>query len=309
LLVLCTPRHLLNYGETTDDQRGNSNTDDAGDNNTMYELLVDIATRPQPFSRYTAKELWTSPHVAQQMLDFHLDQDTDLASRSIEQIDQAVAWIESRVGFAGKSVCDLGCGPGLYAQRFSAQGARVVGVDFSAHSLDYARAQSGDEITYVEADYLLDDLPLGFDLVTLIYTDLCVLSPAQRHTLLSRMWQMLNPGGQIVIDVVGMAGFTDKQESIVIEQQMMHGFWSAGDYVGVLQSLVYEDEALTLDRYLIAEPHRTWQIFNWFQHFTIEGVTAELLAAGFEVREMAGALSGEPLRADSELMAIIADRK
>jgi hypothetical protein len=30
----------------------------------MYELLQDISQRPEPFSRYTAMELWTRPHRA-----------------------------------------------------------------------------------------------------------------------------------------------------------------------------------------------------------------------------------------------------
>ena len=89
----------------------------------MYELLQDIAQRPEPFSRYTAMELWTRPHLARQMLSFHLNQETDLASRRFEIIDQVVDWIDSQLHLSEKRICDLGCGPGLYAQRFSHQGA------------------------------------------------------------------------------------------------------------------------------------------------------------------------------------------
>ncbi len=28
----------------------------------MYDFIYDISLRPKPFSRYTAKELWTQPH-------------------------------------------------------------------------------------------------------------------------------------------------------------------------------------------------------------------------------------------------------
>ena len=101
----------------------------------MYDLLHDMSRRPEPFSRYTAKELWTRPHLAQQMLEFHLNQDTDLASRRIELIDSTVEWIDDQLDLSGKSICDLGCGPGLYAQRFASMGAEVTGVDFSAHIL------------------------------------------------------------------------------------------------------------------------------------------------------------------------------
>ena len=275
----------------------------------MYELLQDIARRPEPFSRYTAKELWTRPHLARQMLSFHLNQETDLASCRFETIDQVVNWIDSKLGLSGKRVCDLGCGPGLYTQRFSARGANVTGVDFSAHSLEYARLKARDNeqpIRYLNADYLSDDLPTGFDLVTLIYTDYCVLSPEQRSILLGRMREMLNSDGQIVIDVAGIASLARKEELTKIEERLLDGFWAEGDYVGIKRSFVYPDKNLSLDRYLIVEPDESWQIFNWFQHFTPESIESELQNAGFEIDQMVGDLSGVPLKPESDLIGIVA---
>ena len=208
----------------------------------MYELLKDICQRPEPFSRYTAKELWTRPYLARQMLNFHLDQETELASRRFETIDQIVNWIDSQLGLAGKRVCDLGCGPGLYARRFAARGADVSGVDFSAHSIDYARLKASENrqsIKYVIADYLSDELPTGFDVVTLIYTDYSVLSPAQRAALLARIRDMLNPAGRLVMDVAGVAALAQKRESTLIESRLMNGFWAQGDYVGIHSCFVF----------------------------------------------------------------------
>ena len=275
----------------------------------MYELLQDIAQRPEPFSRYTTMELWTRPHLAQQMLSFHLNQETDLASRRFEIIDQVVNWIDSQLHLSGKSMCDLGCGPGLYAQRFSDKGADVTGVDFSALSLEYAdlKARENEQsIRYIHADYLVDDLPTGFDIVTLIYTDLCVLSPEQRTILLGRMREMLNVDGQIVIDVAGMGLLTGKEEYTLIDDQLMNGFWAKGDYVGIQRTFVYPDERLSLDRYLIAEPNETWQIFNWYQHYTPESLQAELRRAGFADVKMVGDLTGKPLEIDGDFIGVIA---
>jgi len=275
----------------------------------MYDLLQDIAQRPEPFSRYTAAELWTRPHLARQMLSFHLNQETDLASRRFEIIDQVVNWIDSELHLSDKSLCDLGCGPGLYAQRFSDKGAAVTGVDFSTRSLEYAdlKARENEQpIRYIHADYLLDDLPTGFDIVTLIYTDLCVLSPEQRTILLGRMREMLNPDGRIVIDVAGMGLLTAKEECTVIDNQLMNGFWAKGDYVGIQRTFVYPDERLSLDRYLIVEPNETWQIFNWFQHYTPESLQAELHHAGLSVVQMLGDLTGKPLKPGGDFIGVIA---
>jgi SAM-dependent methyltransferase len=159
----------------------------------MYDLIHDIAVRPEPFSKYTTKELWTRPHFARQMFVFHINQETDLASRRVEVIIDAVRWIDIQLDLASKSVCDLGCGPGLYAQRFAALGAKVTGVDFSKQAIDYASAHSDSSIRYLHADYLIDELPSGVDVITLIYMDLCVLSSEQRAKLLGRMQAFSTP--------------------------------------------------------------------------------------------------------------------
>jgi SAM-dependent methyltransferase len=272
----------------------------------MYNLLKDIARRPEPFSRYTAKDLWTRPHLAEQMLGYHLNQETELASRTFEAIDRTVEWIDAQLDLSDKSVCDLGCGPGLYARRFESRGAKVTGVDFSAHSLEFARGQERQTVRYIEADYLEDDLPAGFDVVTLIYTDLCPLSPAQRMKLLGRMRGMLNPGGHIVLDVAGQGSYARVEEVTVIQGNLMGGFWAAGDYVGIQRTFVYPEELLSLDRYLIVEPGETWQIFNWLQYFTPESIETELRQSGFQIDRMAGDLSGAPLEPGSDLIGVIA---
>lgn len=272
----------------------------------MYDLLYDISKRPEPFSRYTVKELWTRPHLAQQMLTYHLSQDTDLASRRFDSIDRVVEWIDAQLDLSEKSVCDLGCGPGLYAQRFASKGARVTGVDFSTHSLDFANTQGPQAIRYIEADYLADDLPTGFDVVTLIYTDLCALSAEKRKKLLGRMRRILNPGGHIVLDVAGIGSFANKEEMTIIEPNLMGGFWSATDYVGIQRVFVYPENYLSLDHYLIVQPNEAWQIYNWTQHFSPASLEKELHNAGFKIDEMAGDLSGTPLKSESDLIGIVA---
>ncbi|MCG7904027.1 MAG: class I SAM-dependent methyltransferase [Candidatus Thiodiazotropha weberae] len=272
----------------------------------MYEFIHDIAMRPSPFSRSTAKQLWTKQHLAEQMLDYHLSQETDLASRRVEVIDRVVTWIDGKIELSGKKLCDLGCGPGLYTKRFSEHGAQVTGIDFSEYSLNYAKSNSGGVVNYLQADYVVDQLPTGFDLITLIYTDLCVLSPEQRSILLRKMRGMLNPGGKIVLDVAGMGLLNGRQEVTLIEDRLMGGFWAAGDYVGIQKSYLYDEQHLALDRYVIVEPDETWQIYNWFQHYTPQMIETELRNSGFAITELAGDLTGKPLVENSDLMGIIA---
>jgi len=277
----------------------------------MYTLLHEFTHRHAPFSRYTARDLWTRPHIAQQMLTFHLDQGTDLASRTTDRIHAIVDWLERTIGLRGKRLCDLGCGPGLYAEQFAEQGADVTGIDFSRHSLDHAEtsaSHSGKDIRYLHADYLSDPLPGGFDIVTLIYYDYCALSPQQRSSLLEKIRSMLNHGGYLVMDAMGIPSLAARHEQTIIERNLMDGFWAAGDYIGMQRTTLYPDEAVCLDHFLIIEPDQQWQIFNWLQYFTPERLTEECREAGFTIETLAGSLAGDQLDRKSTALGIIAHR-
>ncbi|CCQ73940.1 class I SAM-dependent methyltransferase [Magnetospira sp. QH-2] len=261
----------------------------------MFDQLATIHQRPLPFSVYTADLLWTEPYLAKQMLQYHLNQDTDLASRPLPRIDDLVGWIDETFSLDGKAVCDLGCGPGLYAQRFAARGARVSGVDFSVHSIAHARKaanQAGLAIAYEVDDYLQGSLPGEQDLITLIYCDLCALSPEQRATLYAKIRAVLKPGGHFLFDVSAPAAYQARSEGCEFGFRTMNGFWAEGDYYSFQNTFKYDADMLVLDQFTIIEPQRTWQVFNWIQSFEKKALAAELAEHGFEVVSMHDDLGG-----------------
>ena len=256
----------------------------------MYAELTNIHQRPNPFSVYTADVLWTEPHLSQQMLNYHLNQDTDLASRRFLSVDGVVDWIDQKFVLNGKKVCDLGCGPGLYTERFSDRGARVAGLDFSANSISYAQKaaeEAGRNIEYKVADYLKDTLPSEQDLITMIYCDLCALSPQQRQVIYKKVRQALQPGGTFLFDVMSIKAFDTLEETSAFGQRFMGGFWAEGDYFAFQNTFKYDAEKLMLDQYTVIEKSRTWQVFNWMQYFSASDITSESEQNGFEVVEIA----------------------
>ena len=300
----------LNFLHTSHESRECTDRQPAARLQSMFDLFTDLATRPACFSVLTAHTLWTDPHLAEQMLRFHLDPETPLASRAPAEIDEAVAWLNELVGLAGKRVVDLGCGPGLYASRFCKQGAVATGMDWSKSSLAHARAQAareGQQIDYLLADYTRDPLPQSTDLFTLIYCDFCALSPSQRHRLLKKIRAALSSGGLLAMDVHGTPYFDSFQEKTLIERRLMGGFWSANDYVGVKQSIRYPAEQVTLDRYLIVEPDRLWSVFNWLQTFSPNSLQEELTAAGFTIRHLSAGFTGAEPTSASELICVLAE--
>jgi SAM-dependent methyltransferase len=266
--------------------------------------------RPPIWSRSTVRELWTDPHRATQMLRFHLDPTTDLASRRPAFIDASVAWMVERFGVGqGTRVLDLGCGPGLYTNRLAATGATVTGVDWSESSLAHARTEAdraGLAVRYEAADYLAWEATDRFDLVLLIFCDLCALAPEARGRLLRKVGGWLAPGGAFLLDVHSLVTFASLPEVHEVAPDLFGGFFAAEPYTGELRRFRFEAEHVTLDRYRITTVAGTTEILNWLQHYTPEALVAELAAAGLEVEALFADVAGAPLHPDSRDLAAIA---
>jgi len=140
----------------------------------MYKKLIDSINRPLLYER-TEVKFWTDPYIATQMLEAHLNPNTDAASRKPDFICRCAAWMSSLLP-KGASLLDIGCGPGLYTKRFAERGLRVTGLDFSENSIAYAR-EHDFESQYIIQDYLKMDFIESFDMITIIYYDYGALIP------------------------------------------------------------------------------------------------------------------------------------
>jgi SAM-dependent methyltransferase len=278
----------------------------------VYGFLREVATRPVPFSRSTIATLWTDPHVSDQLLRCHLDPLMDAASRPHAFIDRSVAWLVDAFGVGpGRRVLDLGCGPGLYANRLARTGARVTGVDLSARSLAHARAAAGEEgldVAYVQGDYLADpDVPMGpFDLAVLIFCDLGAIGPEDRRRVLDVIRSRLAPGGALVLDVHSLPRLATIVPGTSVSPAPAGGFWAPGPYVEVRSVFVYEDRSLVLARHDIVEPDRHWTVLDWAQHFDPSALTAELETAGLRVEAILGDVAGASYEPSGETLAVVA---
>lgn len=280
---------------------------------SLFEWLVEVAERPEPFATNTVAALWADDHVATQMLGYHLDPDVDLASRRHEFIDRSTSWIVDEFGIGPSSrVLDLGCGPGLYTNRLAARGARVTGVDLSASSLSHARSvadRDSLDVAYVLGDYT-HRVPDGpFDLVTMIMCDFSVLDPASRATLLRRVRGRLAPGGAFLFDVHSLEWFAGRTEGTRWGLDLMGRFWSPDPHVVLAMTAKYGDAAVTLDRYAIVEATRRWVVDNWLQHYDVETITSEVEGAGLSVDSVVGSVAGDPLPDTATELTIVSRRR
>lgn len=279
----------------------------------MFKKIDTATTKPAIWSEYTADVLWTDKHIAQQMLAFHLNPDLSLASRTASFIEESVGWLVSEFKLGEDSkVIDFGCGPGLYTHRLKQKGVgTVVGLDFSENSLMYAKEQAkqaGLAVEYNYGNYLEYSDPRKFDLITLVMCDLCALNPEQRSKLYGKFKSLLAPNGSIALDVYTATRFTKQNESLNLEKNAMNGFWSDKDYWCIQSSFKYDDEKVTLDKYVIAQEDKEWTVLNWLQHFTIEDLSQELAAHGLEIKRTFNDLRGKPF-SDGDEMALVISHK
>ena len=279
----------------------------------MFKQLQFINQRPEPFSVYTAEELWNDPYTSQQMLAYHLNEELALASRTLETIERSAAWLQTRFNLGSASaIADFGCGPGLYTTRFARTGAQVTGIDFSANSIRYAQevaSQESLEIDYLQQNYLEFESTQRFDLITMIMCDFCALGPQQRAQLLGIFHKHLKDDGCLLLDVYSLASYTQRQEQAIYEFRQLNGFWSANDYYGFVNTFKYDDIKVVLDKYSLFEADRSWTIYNWLQYYSLSVLTAEFERNGFTISEVYADVTGAPFREDGEEIAVIAQKR
>ena len=276
----------------------------------MFEFLTEINRKPRSFEFYTAKTLWNDKHISRKILDFHLSQDTELASRNKLFIDLSVEWMCSKFNIGSKTrLADFGCGPGLYTSAFAQTGAFVTGVDFSENSISYAKTNDPEnKIDYVLCDYLEYESEKKFDIITMIYCDLCALSPAQRKKLFKKFYRYLADDGVLLLDVFSLNFFNKKKEEISYGYNFMEGFWSKNNYYAFLNTFKYEKEKVTLDKYTVIEKNRALRVYNWLQCYDKDSIAEEFKNNGFQIIEYYSDLTGKPYKNGIDDFAVCAKK-
>ncbi len=276
----------------------------------LYQQLNQASAKPELWSVYNADQLWTTPHLAKQMLAFHLNGDIPLASRSFQFMDSSVAWLIAQLELNQHSrTIDFGCAVGHYCQRLKTAGiGTVVGLDFSKSSIDYAKQQADKQqldIEYHLGNYLDFHDPRQFDLITLVMCDLCALSPQQRSQLFAKFKSLLTKHGAIALDVYTAERFAGLTESVSIGQNSMNGFWSSNDYWCIQANHLYPEQLVSLDKYTICQHQHQQVVYNWLQHFTLESLSDELAVHGLVIEHHFSDLCGTPYAGGDELAVII----
>ena len=244
--------------------------------------IVSKTEKPKIYEKGTAF-MWTDEHISKQLLSVHLNPDIDLGSRKKSTIEKTANWILNTQKEKGKlNILDLGCGPGLYAEIFAKAGHNVTGIDISKNSIEYAKKSAEDkklDIAYLNSSYLEINLESDkYDLVVLIYTDLGVLKPTERESLLEMIFRVLKKGGAFIFDVLKDREI-EKKTSPKTWEASNNGFWKESPYLALSESFLYQEEKVILFQHIIVDTEENIETYRFWTHFFSQTDVQKMLDA------------------------------
>jgi SAM-dependent methyltransferase len=256
---------------------------------------------------------WNEPGFSQRMLNEHLSQEHDAASRRFTTINGHVEWIHSSLlDRQLTSILDLGCGPGFYTSRLARLGHTCHGIDYSPASIEYAISTASAEqlpCTYLCQDIRQAEFPQGVGLVMLIYGEFNIFRPADARWILDKAWKALIPGGILLLEphpfqlVQGLGqappswysstgGLFSERPHLVLQEN----FWDADAHASTMRYYVVDAPSGQVTRYAQS-----------MQAYQDEEYRNLLCEHGYDHIQILPGLLGQ--KSPQELIAVVARRQ
>ncbi len=258
---------------------------------------------------------WNDPAFSQRMLQEHLSQAHDAASRRFGIIDKHVDWIHRNV-LSGQParILDLGCGPGLYASRLAKLGHDCAGIDFSPASIAYARQQAREEklrCTYTQQDIRTADYGSGYHLVMSIFGEFNVFTPADAGGILEKAYQALAPGGSLLLEPHTYAAVRKIGEGAPSWYSSPSGLFSDRPHLYLTENFWDAESAVATTRYFIVDA-ATGDVTRHaasMQAYTTEQYRSLLESKGFAGVTFYPHWNGDPDQMETDWLVVIVARK
>lgn len=220
--------------------------------------LADIANRKMPPAPWETGEKipWNDPEFSHRMLENHLSQDHDWASRRLSIIEQHVEWLSKQLPNGKSRILDFGCGPGFYTHRLAKLGHECVGVDFSPASISYARQQAVKD--NLSIDYLLADirecvLEGEFDLIMMTFGEINVFRRSEAENIIARACGLLRKDGLLVIETHAFEEVRRQGQGPSSWQAAEAGLFSDCPHLCLQENFWNEAASTAITRYLIVD--------------------------------------------------------
>ncbi len=237
-----------------------------------------------------AKIPWDEPDFSLRMLEQHLNQEHDWASRRGPIIAAHAAWIAEQLSVPSR-ILDMGCGPGLYTQALAEQGHQCVGVDFSPASIEYARQRSAD--CDPKPEYILGDIRnyrsnQKFDCIIMTFGEFNAFIRKDAALLLEHCAEMLTENGLFILEAHTYDAVRAMGEAPATWQRHATGLFSAGPHLCLRENSWNAAEASALSRYFIIDAADTAvrQYVSFMQAYRLESYTKMLSSAALPLQRI-----------------------
>ncbi len=232
-----------------------------------------------PYSKTSTIAFWTDPYISKNLLEAHLDSNSDLASRLPNTIYQTCNFIETLIE-KDRLIADFGCGPGLYTNILDQKGYQVLGIDVSRTSLDYAKEQN-KKVIYKEMNYVKHPLNEKVDFIQMIYCDFGALAPLAQIDTLNNVNRSLTEEGLFFFDVMSDHYF-DKQKEDYHSYREVDGFYIEGK-ANIKERTVLYDRLKLVMRHILVEGKLKKEFFNYDKCYNIKEMEVLLKDNNFEI--------------------------
>jgi len=246
---------------------------------------------------------WNHPRLSPRILELHLDARTEQASRAPDRIEAESAFIDGVLGdvFGGPArVCDLTCGPGLYALQLAARGHETLGVDYAPAAIEYAKKQAAarhSPATFVLADVREIAFPAArFDATLMIYAQPNSFTTAVLADLLRKIRAWTAPHGLLLLEFVAKSELrADLGRTWDIREE---SFLHQGRHLWLEDRRYLADRNMQFHQILIVDDHGKLaaEYCICLMGYELPEVELLLRETGWRLEASFGNLLGEPYR-------------
>jgi SAM-dependent methyltransferase len=271
--------------------------------------IVQRSQRAEPWAE-GEKIPWNEPGFSRRMLQVHLSQENDWASRRSVTIQKQVDWIEREILRSQPSrILDLGCGPGLYSSLLAQRGHECRGVDFSPSSIDYARESARKaklNCTYELQDVRKADFGAGYDLVMFIFGEFNVFKPEEAAQILRKAHAAMRSGRALLLEVHTFEAVQGMGLQPAAWYSADSGLFSDRPHLYLQENFWDEGRQVATQRYFIVDA-QTGQVTRYAastQAYSQDGYLKLLKENGFQDVSIHPSLTGEADPSQAALFAI-----